>query len=878
MSERRPPRGRSIRRANARRFRLALLAALTTVTAGGVVGLAQALTPGDLQGTPRLGQPLRLDFPLSLEPGESTDGLEVSVRARPSLGAVNGEAWLSSPFRILLTDRDGRPTLRICNEQLVQEPMLELRLALRSAAGVITRRRYDVLVDPPLAGVASAACEPPDAAALTSRRRVTRPPVRRPAETVMDRRSFGQEVRVVRGDTLGELAQALRGDHAIALPLMTDALYRSNRDAFIDNPDRLRAGSRLRVPDLDALARDGVAALPAATAGSSDAPVTAPADAAIPPSAPPEAPPGAPPAPWPGPLMLSYRLSTPPSLAEQRLVAQRYVNTASGGAGAKAPARIDETRPSASVGGPSMPLLMVIIVALLGALMWMLRGVLARRPRAPRPTSAMTPTPQAAVAAAPAKARPASGRTAEADEEVGRDFYAEVASLLIAELGKNPKRRDLRFRLLELYFTSGKRDAFVEHTHDYLRSLHGTPDENWAEIARMGRQIAPETGLYPDHAGQAPHSQAPHSNVIPLQAARSPSRRFYEDVDPAALRDLREHLDRSYAELRRDSMFWRQLATLAGDSISPHAGLVPAERLTQYLGGAQILFRDERRRPADESAALVAVGQVLMARRVGYERVVAGGMRSRHALLVAQTAQKLGIGCDLHLSSVEQSHHAGALERLMGSQLTLHTVEESETGLAGTTQLQALRDALRNPGSMYVSPAAAGPPPYPTIVTDLAALLGRNLRLQMFESLGRAADVLIMNREDGLNTIGLMETFLDSADTRLLCIESDRPASVGMLFPREHRLLRTTGRVEYQRIAEETARFITQFCAERQYAQLELAGSEVFAAALRVARDLPTGHVVVAVLPPESHMEVASASEQQQRVAERLRGLPTPRA
>lgn len=860
--------------------------------AAGATGLAQALDLGEARGSLVLGQALRVDVPLLLSPEESTDGLKVSVRGRAALSGEADTAWMPGPFRILFTSLDGRPGLRICHEQPLQEPILELHVALRGADGNIIRRRYDLLTDPPGSSSAVSACEPASAVIANPRKKrvdlrehdATAPASPRPA-TARGSQLSGTIVRP--GDTLSEVAQALRGDRPIPLPVMVDALYRANPEAFDGSADRLRAGRRLAVPDMRTLGADE------------------PAAAAAPPSPAVEermAPAGGMPR-----LHWSERLSSIPSAAEQQRVAERYrgARTVPAAAstvrppalGIEAPVAAEPTaeariwpppaetaeRASASTLGGMPDWVRDTLVAALVAVLLLL--VLARgRRRPPRPSVPAKPAPApvtlpATASAAPpappplAETLPVHSRTQDMAQEVGRDFYDEVATLLIATLQQNPERRDLRFRLLDLYFTSGKRDAFVEHSRRYLEFLGGMPDENWPEIVRMGRQIAPETGLY-----SAQPADVARATVIPLQGARSGTRRFYENADPSPLRALREHLDRAYAELRRDVEFWREFAALSRDWLPPDPGLKSAERLTNYLGGGRILFRDERLRDIDEAAALVAIGQVLIARRLGYRRVVSGGMHARHALIVAQAAQRLGLRCTMHLTDGERIHHAGGLERVIGAYATIEPVPDASFGLAANAQLCALNDALGSHDSLYVSPAAAGPPPYPTIVVDLVAMQGRILRAKTTQLLGRAADVLITHSGDGLHTLGAIEAFLDAGDTRLLCMESGVPAGPpDLLFPREHRLLRATGRVDYQRIPEEAARFTTQFCAEREYARLGTAGSEVFAAALRAARDLSSSQSVVAVLPSEMAAVAAGASaEAVVRHVDAARVIPLP--
>lgn len=500
-----------------------------------------------------------------------------------------------------------------------------------------------------------------------------------------------------------------------------------------------------------------------------------------------------------------------------------------------------------------------------------------RRPRASiaRPAVKETPPPRLSLRGTPAPPRAgdavdadaiADTKTASAErlratpappaiehtEEFGADFYDEVARLLHDELQKNPGRRDLRFKLMEVYASAEQREAFVEQTRHYLLVLGGQLDPYWPRIVRMGLELAPETGLYTEMPPLAP----PSASLAARKQTGTQGRRYYDGVNQMTLNAAQAELQDAYKHLREDLDFWASVQLLCETQLAPPAPLQAAPALSGFLGGAQIYFKDERQRPHHDTAILSALGQVVIAQRMGKRRVVAGGLHDGHVRTVARAAQALGLECTVYLHESEQSDPA-ALTELQQRGAAIMSARDSILGAAAETQLQTLADSLDDAaGSFYVCPLAAGPMPYPTIVRDLQGLAGRSLRTQITARAGRLADAVLVSTADGMHAVGLLHPFLTTT-IDLYCVESAQNLSRSSRerYSREHSWLRASERVQYSSLSPEVARFAAQFCLPEDWHEMHSAGGEVLAETFRIARTMSPEQILVAVIPADVDLQ-----------------------
>ena len=440
----------------------------------------------------------------------------------------------------------------------------------------------------------------------------------------------------------------------------------------------------------------------------------------------------------------------------------------------------------------------------------------------------------------------------DATHEIGADFYAEVVGLLEAELERATHRDDLRQKLLEVYAATERTEDFVALATLHLKALpEGRANPAWAAVAEMGRRLAPSEAMFAREAG------TPEEPLRVVEIRRT--RRYYENVDPAALKRMSGELYQAYQVVRQDIRFWKKLRELAVDFVGMPPRLMHAKKLSSFVGGAQILIRNEAQRPESDAAAIAALGQVLLAQSLAIGRVVASPADEGHALTVAKAAQQLGLDAELILTQPEESARAAELSRAREFGARIEVVAGRAGGNEG--QRAGLARALeQGNGAMFISPLAAGPLPYPVIVRELQGLAGLELKSQVQAAIDRLPDGILVSASDGMPAIGILQAFLGSPNVSLFCVE----AGVGIgsrrhRLGREHNWLRASGRVHYSSVPGEAARFAAQHCMpDGAPSALQLAGGEVLVETFTMARRFTPQQVVIVILPSESPEPAAS--------------------
>lgn len=429
--------------------------------------------------------------------------------------------------------------------------------------------------------------------------------------------------------------------------------------------------------------------------------------------------------------------------------------------------------------------------------------------------------------------------------EIGPDFYEEVVGLLESELSANPRRSDLRFKLLEMYAATHRKAEFVELAKSHLSAEKGETDPRWTRIAEMGRSLAPGDGLFTDAATEN------DSGSETAKEAPKQFRRYYDAVDASRLDELQTELHKAYQDLRQDAGFWKILHEHCDEIIGPRTPVVHAERLSSFVGGAQIYVKNDAERPAGDAAAISAIGQAVLAQALGRKRVIAAPASEGHAVAVARAARTLGLEAHIVVTEGEQALRADELALTVELGARLFVIPDGKRGVSAESQRGALAQALDDRAdALYVSPLAAGPFPYPVIVRELQGLVGRDLKTQVRALAGRSPDGIIVSASDGMPAIGFLQAFLAAFAVKLFCVEAG--AGLGSRhhrLNREHAWLRATGRVRYSSVPEEVARFAASYCLPDDVGALNLAGGEVLVETFTLSRRFSAEQVVVMVIP-----------------------------
>ena len=240
---------------------------------------------------------------------------------------------------------------------------------------------------------------------------------------------------------------------------------------------------------------------------------------------------------------------------------------------------------------------------------------------------------------------------------------------------------------------------------------------------------------------------------------------------PETLMAALDQLVETFAASQRDREFGAELESLSRTFAGRPTPLYHAQRLTQAAQGAQIWFKREDLCHTGAHKINNALGQVLLARRMGKRRIIAETGAGQHGVAVATVCARFGLECVVYMGSEDMARQASNVYRmhLLGAQV--RPVETGSRTLKDATN-EAIRDWVTNVrDTHYVIGSAVGPHPYPMMVGAFQSVIGREARAQMLEATGRLPEIVVACVGGGSNAIGIFSAFYDDP-VRLLGVEA----------------------------------------------------------------------------------------------------------
>jgi tryptophan synthase beta chain len=249
---------------------------------------------------------------------------------------------------------------------------------------------------------------------------------------------------------------------------------------------------------------------------------------------------------------------------------------------------------------------------------------------------------------------------------------------------------------------------------------------------------------------------------------------------PEVLMAPLEELEQAYAEARLDPKFQAELADLLKNYAGRPTPLYYAKRLSETLGGAKIYLKREDLLHTGAHKINNAIGQALLAIRMGKKRIIAETGAGQHGVATASVCALFGLDCTVYMG--EEDMHRQRLNvfrmRMLGSKVV--GVTNGSRTLKDAIS-EAMRDWVTNVSTThYLLGSALGAHPYPMMVRDFHSCIGREARKQILEAEGRLPDMLIACVGGGSNAIGLFHEFLNDPGVRLIGAEAGgRGAGLG---------------------------------------------------------------------------------------------------
>nr|WP_322795065.1 tryptophan synthase subunit beta [Tepidiforma sp.] len=240
---------------------------------------------------------------------------------------------------------------------------------------------------------------------------------------------------------------------------------------------------------------------------------------------------------------------------------------------------------------------------------------------------------------------------------------------------------------------------------------------------------------------------------------------------PETLVAAHEDLEAAYNEARSDPAFHEELNRLLRHYVGRPTPLYFAERLSRECGGARIWLKREDLAHTGAHKINNALGQALLARRLGKRRIIAETGAGQHGVATATVCAMLGLECVVYMGAEDIRRQSLNAFRMKMLGATLVSVESGSKTLKDAIN-EAMRDWVTNVRTThYIIGSAIGPHPFPTIVRDFQSVIGREARAQMLEQAGRLPDVAVACVGGGSNAIGLFHPFLDDP-VRLVGVEA----------------------------------------------------------------------------------------------------------
>jgi tryptophan synthase beta chain len=262
-----------------------------------------------------------------------------------------------------------------------------------------------------------------------------------------------------------------------------------------------------------------------------------------------------------------------------------------------------------------------------------------------------------------------------------------------------------------------------------------------------------------------------------LRAKRDPDRRGYFGefggrYVPETLVEPVEELERAYFAQRDDPAFTTELDRLLKDYVGRPTPIYEAKRLAHASGGARIFLKREDLTHTGAHKINNALGQGLLAARMGKRRIVAETGAGQHGVATATACALLGLECHVYMGAEDMDRQALNVFRMRLLGAAVHRVDAGSRTLKDAIN-EAMRDWVTNVSdTYYLLGSVLGPHPYPLMVREFQAVIGREARAQILEQAGRLPDAIVACVGGGSNAIGIFDAFIDDPGVQLIGVEA----------------------------------------------------------------------------------------------------------
>ena len=241
---------------------------------------------------------------------------------------------------------------------------------------------------------------------------------------------------------------------------------------------------------------------------------------------------------------------------------------------------------------------------------------------------------------------------------------------------------------------------------------------------------------------------------------------------PETLMYALKELDETYASLKEDQNFLNEIDVDLSQFVGRPSPLYFAKRLTEHYSGPKIWLKREDLNHTGAHKINNTVGQILLAKAMGKKRIIAETGAGQHGVATATVAARLGLECHIYMGAADVARQSLNVYRIKLLGATVHAVDSGTATLKDALN-EAMRDWVTNiEDTYYIIGSVTGPHPYPMIVRDFNAIVGRELKEQSLQLFSQYPDAIIACVGGGSNAIGIFYPFLEETNVELIGVEA----------------------------------------------------------------------------------------------------------
>jgi len=241
---------------------------------------------------------------------------------------------------------------------------------------------------------------------------------------------------------------------------------------------------------------------------------------------------------------------------------------------------------------------------------------------------------------------------------------------------------------------------------------------------------------------------------------------------PETLMAALAELEKAYTEAKSDEYFWDEFEDLLTNYVGRPTAMYHAKNLTEKLGGPQIYIKREDLNHTGAHKINNAIGQALLAKKLGKKRIIAETGAGQHGVATATVCAQMGLDCIVYMGEEDIRRQAPNVYRMRELGATIESVTSGSRTLKDAIN-EAIRDWVSNAETThYIIGSVVGPHPYPQLVRDFQSVIGTEARQQVIDMAGRLPDHVVACVGGGSNAMGIFAGFVNDPDVGLIGVEA----------------------------------------------------------------------------------------------------------